>query len=168
MTLVPWNSGLTLVWDATCPDTFAASYRGQTTAEADGVVDHVEERKSGKYSHLSPTYLFQPVAIETSRSIWSPHTDLPGVCISGVRGSELHQLPPPDTLCGSAVGKRGSSPGVCPPTLTTLYTCIVLYCIVLYCIVLYCIAFLFFYSMSSFAAPSNKKNNNIEAIICCK
>ncbi len=26
MTLVPWSSGHPLVWDATCPDTFASSY----------------------------------------------------------------------------------------------------------------------------------------------
>ncbi len=28
MTLVPWSSGHPLVWDATCPDTFASSYEG--------------------------------------------------------------------------------------------------------------------------------------------
>ena len=74
----------------------------------------------------------------------SPHIDLPvgtgETYILGVWGNELHQLPPPDTLCGSTVRKRGSNPGVCPPTLTTLYTCIVLYCIVLHCIALRCIA----------------------------
>ena len=34
MTLVPWTSGRPLVWDATCSDTFAVSYRSQATSEA--------------------------------------------------------------------------------------------------------------------------------------
>ena len=32
MSLLPWESGRPLVWDATCPDTFAVSYRGQATS----------------------------------------------------------------------------------------------------------------------------------------
>ena len=69
MTLVTWSSGRLLVWDATCPDTYAVSYRGQATTEAGCVAAHAEERKSGKYSHLLPTYLFQPVAIESSGAL---------------------------------------------------------------------------------------------------
>ena len=62
--------------------------------------------------------------------------------VSEVLGSELHHLPPPETLGGSAAGKRDGSPGVCLPMLTTLYTCIVLFCFVLFvCIVFYCIVF---------------------------
>ena len=66
MTLVPWSSGRLLVWDDTCPDTYVVSYRGQATIEARCVAAHAGERKSGKYLHLSATYLFQPVAIESS------------------------------------------------------------------------------------------------------
>ena len=69
MSLVPWCSGRPLVWDATCPDTFAVSYRGQATSGAGCVAAYAEERKIGKYSHLSPTYLFHPIAIETSGAI---------------------------------------------------------------------------------------------------
>ena len=69
LTLVPWSSGRLLVWDATCPDTYAVSYRGQATTEAGCVAAHAKERKSGKYSHLSPTYLFQPVAIRSSGAL---------------------------------------------------------------------------------------------------
>ena len=34
MSLVPWSLGRPLVWDATCPDTFATSYRGLATSGA--------------------------------------------------------------------------------------------------------------------------------------
>ena len=33
VTLTPWKSGRLLVWDATCPDTFAPSYRAHATVE---------------------------------------------------------------------------------------------------------------------------------------
>ena len=66
MTLVPWKSGRPLVWDTTCPDTFATSYRGQATAKAGDVAARAEKRKLEKYQYLAPHHLFQPVAIETS------------------------------------------------------------------------------------------------------
>ena len=69
MSLVPWSLGRPLVWDATCPDTFAASYRGLATSGAGSVAASAEEKKDGKYLHLAPTYLFHPVAIETSGAI---------------------------------------------------------------------------------------------------
>ncbi len=69
MTLVPWSSGHPLVWDATCPDTFASSYESRATLEAGGVASLVEERKSAKYAHLAPQFIIQPVAIETSGAI---------------------------------------------------------------------------------------------------
>ena len=53
MTLVPWSSGRPLVWYATCPDTFASSYRGQATREAGYVAAMAEERKCEKYAHTT-------------------------------------------------------------------------------------------------------------------
>ena len=64
--VVPWKSGKLLVWDATCPDTFAPSYNGLASSEAGLVAAQAEERKRSKYLHLSPVHLFLPVAIETS------------------------------------------------------------------------------------------------------
>ncbi len=69
MTLVPWKSGRPLVWNATCPDTFATSYMGQATAKAGDVAARAEERKLEKYQYLAPHHLLQPVAIETSEVI---------------------------------------------------------------------------------------------------
>ncbi len=38
-----------------CPDMFATSYRGQTTAKAGDVAARAEERKLGKYQYSTPT-----------------------------------------------------------------------------------------------------------------
>ena len=64
--MVPWKSGKLLVWDATCPDTFAPSYSSRATNEAGAVATQAEERKEAKYSHLNSAHTFTPVAIETS------------------------------------------------------------------------------------------------------
>ena len=70
ISVVPWKSGklLQLVWDVTCPDTFAPSYSTRATneAEAGAVATQAEERKEAKYSHLNSAHAFTPVAIETS------------------------------------------------------------------------------------------------------
>ena len=89
MTLVPWGAGRPLVWDATCPDTYATSYRGRATREAGCVAAHAEEMKCGKYAHLAPNYLFQPISIELSGAVGpstsrflhtlGKHVSLPGL-----------------------------------------------------------------------------------------
>ena len=66
VTTVPWKCGKLLVWDATCPDTFAPSYVSQATTAAGEVATHAEDRKCSKYSSLPVTHDFIPVAIETS------------------------------------------------------------------------------------------------------
>ena len=55
-----------MVWDATCPDTFAPSYSALATIEAGAVAAKAEAGKCQIYSHLDPNHLFEPVAIETS------------------------------------------------------------------------------------------------------
>ena len=65
VTLAPWKSGQLLVWDATCPDTLAPSYRAHATQEAGKVAERAEERKVEKYRCLPASHLFCPVAIET-------------------------------------------------------------------------------------------------------
>ncbi len=63
---MPWKYGKLLVWDATCPDSFAPSYDIQATTAAGEVAAHAEERKILKYRDLPVTHLFVPVAIETT------------------------------------------------------------------------------------------------------
>ena len=66
ISVVPWRRGKLLVWDATCPDTFAPSYSALATIEAGAVAAKAEAGKCQIYSHLDPNHLFEPVAIETS------------------------------------------------------------------------------------------------------
>ena len=65
VTMIPWKNGKPLVWDATCPDTLAISYRSQATSSAGAVADLTECRKADKYSSLGVGYSFTPVAFET-------------------------------------------------------------------------------------------------------
>ena len=52
--------------NATCLDTYAASYSRVASQEAGAVVDQAERRKSDKYSNIDPNmYLFAPAVIET-------------------------------------------------------------------------------------------------------
>ena len=40
ISLVPWKCGQSLVWDVTCPDTYAPSHLALAGVEAGSVVDH--------------------------------------------------------------------------------------------------------------------------------
>ena len=69
ITMVPWENGKLLVWDTTCPDTFAPSYTAWATSEPGAVAALAEEKKRDKYAHLDPSHSFTPVAVETSGAI---------------------------------------------------------------------------------------------------
>ena len=64
LTLVPWECGKPLVWDATVPDSLAHSYRSGALSGSGAVAALAESKKVSKYTHLSPSYTFTPVAIE--------------------------------------------------------------------------------------------------------
>ena len=59
ITIDPWKSRRSLLWDFTCPDTYATSYVQYSTSEA-------EARKKEKYIVISRSHQFIPFAIETS------------------------------------------------------------------------------------------------------
>ena len=65
MSIIPWHSGRLLVWDVTCPDTLAISYRSRASVGAGLVAALAEEKKSEKFAHLSSHYHFVPFAIES-------------------------------------------------------------------------------------------------------
>ena len=67
--LVPWKSGRLLVWDATCPDTFASSNLPSTTREAGAVAAQAERSKQEEYAALNQCHIFTLVAIETAHPI---------------------------------------------------------------------------------------------------
>ena len=66
VTIVPWECGRCAVWDFTCPDTLAPSYRSAAASDPGAVAALAESRKMSKYSALDSTlYRFFPIAIET-------------------------------------------------------------------------------------------------------
>ena len=73
VSVVPWKSGRLLVWDATCADTFAPSYRSLAVYAAGDVAARVESLKEEKYTDLLHSYDFVPIAVETS-GVFGPRT----------------------------------------------------------------------------------------------
>ena len=64
-TILPWSRGRPLAWDVTVPDTYADSHVVNTAREAGAAANHAATNKNIKYSQLSNTHVFVPVAIET-------------------------------------------------------------------------------------------------------
>jgi len=65
MTLVPWKGGKSLIWDATCSDTMAASYIDLTSKKSGEAARMGEDRKRRKYVELESRFIFVPFAVET-------------------------------------------------------------------------------------------------------
>jgi len=64
-TLIPWRGGEPLTWDVTVCTTVADSYLAAASHVAGAVAKQAADRKCLKYTELSATYEFQPVAVET-------------------------------------------------------------------------------------------------------
>src|SRR5664279_1445929 len=65
LTLIPWQAGKSLTWDVTVAHTLAESYMPTISLTPGGVAELAADRKIDKYSCLSHTYIFQPLAFET-------------------------------------------------------------------------------------------------------
>ena len=66
ISVMPWKNGWALVWDATCPDTFAPLHVALAAREARLVASQAEKAKTQKQTLLGSSHYFVPVAIETS------------------------------------------------------------------------------------------------------
>ena len=71
-TIIPWSRGKALAWDVPLPDTYTQSYLSRAAQEV-GVADNAEAEKTEKYSDLSRTHVFYPVAVETAGT-WHQQT----------------------------------------------------------------------------------------------
>jgi len=67
-TLIPWSAGWPMLWDFTCPDTFALSHLRNTSFLA-GAASTAEAIKVAEYSELLTTHQFLPGAVETE-GVW--------------------------------------------------------------------------------------------------
>ena len=66
-TILPWSRGRPLAWDVTVPDrpTYSDAHVVNTAREAGAAANDAATNKNTKYSQLSNTHVFVPVAIET-------------------------------------------------------------------------------------------------------
>ena len=65
LTLVPWSTGKSIIWDVTVVDTLTASYIQTTSKTAGGAVEIAVSRKEDKYAALSINYNLIVIALET-------------------------------------------------------------------------------------------------------
>ena len=66
VTVFPFRGGKSLCWDATCVDTFCQTAIGETAHSPGAAANKAEAHKRSHYASLSGSYVFEPVAIETS------------------------------------------------------------------------------------------------------
>ena len=66
LTVMPFSEGRSLVWDATCTDSFSKTAIGETAYKPGSAATKAEARKRTTYSTLLSTYRFEPVAVETT------------------------------------------------------------------------------------------------------
>src|SRR5882757_2619358 len=69
VTLIPFDRGLSLAFDATCVDTYAPSHLPGTSTTPGAAAKQAEADKRRKYADLADDFLFVPVAVETS-GVW--------------------------------------------------------------------------------------------------
>jgi len=62
-TLIPWSGGRPMLWDFTCPDTFAPSHLRKTSFLAGAAASVAKAIKVAKYSELLTTHQFLSVAV---------------------------------------------------------------------------------------------------------
>ena len=66
ISLYPFSQGRSLVWDATCVNSFASSHVVAASVEAGAAAKAAEKAKRLKYNALADRFYFAPVAFETS------------------------------------------------------------------------------------------------------
>ncbi len=66
MTIMPFSSGKSLVWDATCVDTFSNSAILDSATKPGSAAESAERLKLAKYTDLQDRYRFEPIAFETT------------------------------------------------------------------------------------------------------
>ena len=76
ISILPWEQGRCLVWDATCHDTFAPTNIPFSSKGAGVVANCAAASKRLLYSDLCQSYTFIPIAVESAGSIGKDALDL--------------------------------------------------------------------------------------------
>ena len=66
ITIMPFSSGKSLVWDATCTNTYNSSHVTDCAVAPGAAARAAEQRKRTRYAALTQRYRFEPLAVETS------------------------------------------------------------------------------------------------------
>ena len=66
-TVFPYSNGKCLTWEVTCVDPYSESFVINSAITPGSAADAAEDRKRNKYSGITDRYLFEPVAVETTR-----------------------------------------------------------------------------------------------------
>ena len=73
--LIPWQGGKCVAWDVTAPDTLARSYLNETSQTTAAAAKSASRKKVAKYSDISRTHFFVPIAVESLGPINSAGVD---------------------------------------------------------------------------------------------
>ena len=73
--LIPWQGGKCVAWDVTAPDTLARSHLSDTSQTAAAAAESASRKKVAKYSEISRTHFFVPIAVESLGPINSAGVD---------------------------------------------------------------------------------------------
>ena len=69
LTLVAWQNGRCLTWDATVMNSLASSYLSATSSLPGSAAEAAAVRERSKYAAITLTHVFVPVAVETLRHV---------------------------------------------------------------------------------------------------
>ena len=75
LTLVPWQSGRSLVWDVTVVCPLAGSYVASAAREATSVAELAATKKEDKYSGIAADYLYSQLRSRLSAQLMSQPLD---------------------------------------------------------------------------------------------
>ena len=65
LSLIPWRTGRSVVWNVTVENTMASSYIGLSSQRAGSVTEAVSTRKEAIYEDISQNHIFVPLAFES-------------------------------------------------------------------------------------------------------
>ena len=79
--IISWQGGKCVAWDVTAPDTLACSHLPETSLTTAAAAESASKNKVAKYSDISRTHLFVPIAVESLGPINKAGVDF--ICTMG-------------------------------------------------------------------------------------